>query len=109
MPGFDLLVVASCIALVAVGVIFIYYLTTLSQRNDATETRTKRRMEDVAYYLSKLEEHIDDAEGQLHKKIDSQELEARINLSIYDNLMTKALPPKIVPRRTREEKAENEN
>ncbi len=102
------MILASCIILMLVGLVFVYYLITLSQRNDATEVRTKRRMEDVAYYLSKLEEHIGDAEAQLNKKIDSQELEARINLSIYDNIMTKALPPRLAPKRTKEEKAEND-
>jgi hypothetical protein len=95
----DSLISAACFVLFMAGVVFIYYLSKTAQYNEASETRAKRRMEDVAYYLSKLEEHIDDSESQLHKKIDSSELETRINLSIYENAVTKTLQK---PTRRRE-------
>ena len=80
---------------------FVYYLSKMSQFNEASEIRAKRRMEDVAFYLSKMEEHIEDSEALLHKKIDAQELEARINLSIYDSVVTRAMPQRASQKRAK--------
>ncbi len=99
----DTLVFALCSVLFIAGLVFVYYLTKVSQYNDASELRAKRRIEDVAYYLSKLEEQVEDSESQLHNKIDVGELETRINLSIYENVVTKVLPEKAVARRVKEE------
>ena len=83
------LVTALCVLVSFVGVFFLYYLSQVSQQNEATEFRAKRRLEDVAYYLSKLEEQIEDVEAQLNKKIDLNETEARISLTVYDKAMIK--------------------
>ncbi|MFH1470552.1 MAG: hypothetical protein ABIF01_02285 [Candidatus Micrarchaeota archaeon] len=99
MLDINALVSVSCFILFMTGVLFIYYLSKTSQYNEASELRAKRRIEDVAYYLSKMEEQIEDSESQLQKKIDVQELDTRINLSIYENLVTRALPQKLSARK----------
>ncbi|MFH1448460.1 MAG: hypothetical protein ABIG39_06360 [Candidatus Micrarchaeota archaeon] len=89
MVNLNAVVYAVCFVLFLVGIAFIYYLSKITQYNEASENRTRRRIEDVAYYLSKLEEHIEDVEAQIHKKIDSSELETRIKLTTYDQIITR--------------------
>lgn len=89
----------SSFVLILAGVAFIYYLSKLSQYNEASELRATRRIEDVAFYLSKIEEHVEDSEMQLHKKIDASEVETRIRLTTYDKLIGKAVEAKKSKRR----------
>jgi hypothetical protein len=84
-----------CFVLFMSGLVFIYYLSKMSQYNEASELRAKRRIEDSAYYLSKMEEHIDDAEAQINKKIDGTELETRISLTNYERKIDKLIPKKM--------------
>lgn len=78
-----------CFVLFFSGLAFIYYMARVSQYNGTTENRTRRRIEDVAYYLSKLEEQLEDVEAQIHNKIDAHELDTRIKLTTYDHVATR--------------------
>ena len=49
MTGFDSITTAVCFVLFLAGVAFIYYLSKMSQYNEASELRAHRRVEDVAY------------------------------------------------------------
>ena len=91
----------ACFILFIMGLGFLYYLFRILSYNEASELRAKRRIEDVAYYMSKLEEQIEDAEGQLHKKIDASEMETRISLTLYDKTMGKAIQEKSVRAKAR--------
>ncbi len=87
--------------LILAGVAFLYYMSKLSQYNGASELRATRRIEDVAFYLSKMEEQIDDSEAQLHQKIDSSELDTRIRLTAYETTIGKAVQEKRIRRRAK--------
>ena len=83
------LVPVVCFVLFFAGLTFIYYLSKTTQYNQASELRARRRIEDVAYFLSKLEEQLEDAEAQIDKKIDKEELETRVRLAKYDKMFTR--------------------
>ncbi len=89
MSEINTLIDMLCVLFLAVGLIFIYYISRLNQYNEASLKRTRRRIEDAAYYLSKLEEQIEDIESQTHKKIEKHELETRIKLTASDNVLTR--------------------
>jgi hypothetical protein len=80
------------------GVIFAYYLSKMMQFNDNTELRAKRRTEDVAFYLSKLEEQYEDVQKQVQKKIDKTDVDNRIKLTLYENTFGKTLNKEIVKK-----------
>ena len=101
MLEIDAFVSALGFVLLLAGIVFIYYLSKMSQYNEASELRAKRRIEDVAYYLSKMEEQIEDCEAQLNKKIDANEVDTRINLTAYEKKIERVLPHKSTKRRER--------
>ncbi len=95
----DALATAAAFVLILAGGAFIYYMSKLASYREASELRATRRIEDVAFYLSKMEEQIDDAESQLHKKIDASEVETRIRLTVYDQTIGKVVEAKKMRRR----------